>query len=159
MTSILIPGFLKWDGLKFVLDPDVGIEGPPGPAGPAGATGLAGPIGPTGSGGGGGGGGLIASSDFGLTPIVTFGDNATSGLTVAGNPLTGSAVTVYLNGVVRRLGNGVKTDECYFSSDGGVTAKSLTAILLGDTLYWNGIISGINLSVSDRLDFFYLKSS
>lgn len=35
MAQILTPGFLKWDGFKYVLDPDV--EGEQGPAGPAGA--------------------------------------------------------------------------------------------------------------------------
>lgn len=37
MATILIPGFLKWDGSKYVLDPDVeGEQGPSGPAGPTG---------------------------------------------------------------------------------------------------------------------------
>lgn len=36
MAQILTPGFLKWDGLKFVLDDT--IEGEPGPPGPAGSS-------------------------------------------------------------------------------------------------------------------------
>lgn len=55
MSSILKPGYVRWDGTKYVTDPDVEIVGPgggaTGPAGPAGATGPTGPtgaIGPTG---------------------------------------------------------------------------------------------------------------
>lgn len=54
MATILQPGYLRWDGFKYVLDPTVEIIGPPGPPGPsipgpqgipgsAGATGPAGP--------------------------------------------------------------------------------------------------------------------
>lgn len=32
MASILKPGYLRWDGSKFVLDPSVEIVGPPGPS-------------------------------------------------------------------------------------------------------------------------------
>jgi hypothetical protein len=57
MSSILRPGYVRWDGEKYVLDPDVAIIGPPGPtgasgasgpSGPAGASGPSGPTGPTG---------------------------------------------------------------------------------------------------------------
>jgi len=48
MGSILTPGYVKWDGFKYVLDPT--LQGPPGPAGPAGPQGPAGPAGPGGSG-------------------------------------------------------------------------------------------------------------
>lgn len=42
MSTILTPGFLKWDGTKYVLDPDVeGEPGPPGADGEDGAPGAA----------------------------------------------------------------------------------------------------------------------
>jgi hypothetical protein len=47
MGSILQPGYLRWDGFKYVLDPTVEIVGPQGPPGPA----TPGPPGPTGSAG------------------------------------------------------------------------------------------------------------
>ena len=47
MANILLPGFVYWDGLKYVLVPDV--TGPPGPAGPAGSPGPAGATGPAGN--------------------------------------------------------------------------------------------------------------
>jgi|SRR6185436_770622 len=40
MTNILKPGYLRWDGLKFVLDPDIEVTGAVGPQG------APGPIGP-----------------------------------------------------------------------------------------------------------------
>jgi hypothetical protein len=47
MGSILTPGYLRWDGFKYVLDPTVEIVGPPGPPGPS----LPGPPGPAGAAG------------------------------------------------------------------------------------------------------------
>jgi hypothetical protein len=42
MSSILRPGYVRWDGLKYVLDPDIEIVGPSGLPGPAGANGTIG---------------------------------------------------------------------------------------------------------------------
>lgn len=39
MAAILQPGYLRWDGTKYVLDQDVEIVGPEGDAGPTGGTG------------------------------------------------------------------------------------------------------------------------
>jgi len=49
MSLILKAGYLRWDGLKYVTDPEVSIEGPPGPIGPMGPPGEDGKIGATGS--------------------------------------------------------------------------------------------------------------
>ena len=47
--NILIPGYLRWDGTKYVLDPNVvGEQGPSGSPGAAGSTGPAGSVGPPG---------------------------------------------------------------------------------------------------------------
>jgi hypothetical protein len=48
MGSILTPGYLRWDGFKYVLDPTVEIVGPPGPPGPS-IPGPPGPAGPAGA--------------------------------------------------------------------------------------------------------------
>jgi hypothetical protein len=50
MASILTPGYLRWDGTKYVLDPGVEIVGATGPAGPPGDPGPPGPAGPSGGG-------------------------------------------------------------------------------------------------------------
>lgn len=52
MSGILTPGYLRWDGTKYVLDHDIEIVGPPGSAGPAGPIGPQGPVGPGGVGSG-----------------------------------------------------------------------------------------------------------
>lgn len=49
MSGILTPGYLRWDGTKYVLDADIEIVGPPGSAGPAGPAGPTGPAGPAGT--------------------------------------------------------------------------------------------------------------
>jgi hypothetical protein len=49
MSGILTPGYLRWDGTKYVLDSDVEIVGPAGTQGPAGPAGPAGPPGPFGT--------------------------------------------------------------------------------------------------------------
>lgn len=38
MADILKPGYVRWDGTKYVFDPDVEIVGPSGPPGPSGVS-------------------------------------------------------------------------------------------------------------------------
>ena len=101
MGSILIPGYLRWDGFKYVLDPTVEIVGPPGapgpttpgPPGPQGAQGPAGPIGATGPQGPAGPAVVVwteANTDIYIDPqnvTGTASDN-NNGLTVATALLT-----------------------------------------------------------------------
>jgi hypothetical protein len=82
MSGILTPGYLRWDGTKYVLDNDVEIVGPAGSQGPSGPAGPAGPPGPNG----------VASGDLlgnypgpiavvgltGITGIVNFGATITN---------------------------------------------------------------------------------
>jgi hypothetical protein len=68
-----------------------------------------------------------------------------------------SLVRVYVNGIEVTIGNG---ESCYFSNDNGVTAKDIGEETIGDYLYWNGSISGYQLSSvdGDIIDFIYLKN-
>lgn len=45
--------------------------------------------------------------------------------------------------------------ECYFSGDGGVTARNLRDVVAGDLLYWIGSIAGFQLAATDKISFFY----
>jgi hypothetical protein len=54
-----------------------------------------------------------------------------------------------------KVGNAIKTDDCYFSADGGTTARSYDNLSAGDTLFWNGIIAGFDLEPSDLISFQY----
>jgi hypothetical protein len=88
----------------------------------------------------------------------TSGDDADTGLTITSTPEADSYVAVFVNGIKALLGDGVKTKDCYFSNDGGTTARAITAIAAGDTLFWNGVISGHDLATDDVLAFMYPKS-
>jgi len=70
-------------------------------------------------------------------------------------PASGSMVTVLVNGAQQVLGDGVKTKDCYFSADGGVTAKAIASIVATDVLYWNGSIAGFQLATTDTLSYNY----
>ena len=71
----------------------------------------------------------------------------------AGN---GGYVGVRVNGVAYEVGDGDRTHDCYFSGDGGVTARAFSAIVAGDLLYWNGSIVGFQLAAAtDKIDFVY----
>lgn len=68
----------------------------------------------------------------------------------------GGYVGVRVNGVGVLVGDGTKVSvACYFSADGGTTAKQMKQIVSGDLLYWNGSTAGYQLAVSDSIDFTY----
>jgi hypothetical protein len=64
-----------------------------------------------------------------------------------------------VNGLGVNIGNGVKTKDCYFSSDQGITPKQISNITSGDELYWNGSIAGFQLDGGDLIDIVYDASS
>lgn len=129
--------------------------GPTGPAGAAGAPGATGATGPTGF------FGTLQEDGRTLAASLTTldGDVAcATGLPATPVPPSpsGGAIQVFVNGVSVDVGNGVKTLSCYFSADGGVTARSFSALSAGDLLYWNGSIAGFQLETADIIDFNYL---
>lgn len=81
-------------------------------------------------------------------------DNNRTFLTISATPAGDSLVMVLVNGLKVELGDGVKTADCYFSGDGGSTARSIAAITSGDELYWNGVSAYI-LETTDVVDFIY----
>lgn len=83
-------------------------------------------------------------------------DNASTSLTMDATPAGDSFVQVLVNGVMIELGDGVKTKDAYFSADNGSTARAISAIAAGDTLYWNGGIA-FTLETTDRIDIIYSK--
>lgn len=105
----------------------------------------------------------LTSADKSLAPSVTSGNYSTTGITLSATPLSGSQPIVTVNGVRVVLGNGNRDDlgdfannvECYFSADGGTTARATAAITAGDTLYWNGTHAGYELAVTDQVSIDY----
>jgi hypothetical protein len=64
-------------------------------------------------------------------------------------------IDVHVNGLMTECGDGVKTKACYFSADGGTTAKSNGNLAAGDMLYWNGTIALFQLKTNFVIDFVY----
>lgn len=97
MSSILTPGYLRWDGTKYILDHDVEIVGATGSAGPQGPTGLQGSPGI--------GVGASATGDIsGIYPgpmsviSLTGVSNVVNFATGATNPTIGQASTANASG-------------------------------------------------------------
>lgn len=95
-----------------------------------------------------------------LTPIAGAGNYQATGITLAYNPYGDGSINVIINGISASEGYGTRDNyECYFSNDGGATAKAVTELAVGDELYWNGNVAGYDLSVSDIVDLEYQRSS
>lgn len=84
-----------------------------------------------------------------------------TGITISYTPSDYSNLQVVVNGQVQYLGDGINSTasgvECYFSSDSGLSAKTLYNVSVGDELYWNGLNSGFDLSPTDRITIIYEK--
>ncbi len=83
-------------------------------------------------------------------------DESATGLTITNTPWDNSYVIVKVNGWSYVLGDGVKTADCYFSGDGGTTARLISDIVAGDELIWNGETALFSLDADDRVDFDYI---
>lgn len=94
-----------------------------------------------------------------LTPTPGTGNYQATGITLNYNPFDAGGVSVIVNGMAATEGYATKAYECYFSNDGGVTAKAADQLAVGDELYWNGTIAGYDLANSDSIDLEYQKSS
>ena len=103
--------------------------------------------------------GVETTSDLNQASLVTSAESKTTGVTITYAPYSDSAVTIKVNGIAVNLGDGTLSEDCYFSSDGGTTPRSIADISAGDTLYWDGSIAGYELEATDDIDISYEKSS
>ena len=103
------------------------------------------------------GGGVDTQANKRMTALVTVADgDAACGVAMTITPAAGSYVGVRVNGVDVTVGNGTTLAcACYFSGDGGTTARTWGAIVVGDTCHWNGSVAGYQLSDTDVVDFDY----
>ena len=92
-----------------------------------------------------------------MAALVTGGDNSLACSTaLLSTPPTNAWLQVYVNGVSYRIGNGTKAGvPCYFSGNGGVSARATGTVVTGDLLYWNGSVVGFQLDAADRIDFVF----
>jgi hypothetical protein len=85
---------------------------------------------------------------------TSTGDYYPTGITLSFTPNDYSRIEVYVNGQRQRLGDGVTSNvDCYFDASG----KFLVDLNSGDELYWNGIFSGYDLSLTDSIEIVYEK--
>lgn len=103
--------------------------------------------------------GISTEDDLDQVPNATSFDGAATGVFITHTPFGDGLVQVTVNGLSSNLGDGVTTSSCYFSADGGVTARNMADIEGGDQLYWNGSIAGYELDGSDLVDVIYDKPS
>lgn len=103
--------------------------------------------------------------DKGLSANNTSGDGqSATNSTLSEEPLDSSYIDVRVNGISYEVGNATKTKVCYFSGDGGSTAKSFDSshtngkVSKGDSLYWNGTVAGFNLTSTWNISIHYLRN-
>lgn len=102
--------------------------------------------------------GYLTPSNKGMAASTTSADfQVACATTLAFTPAGDGHVRVLINGCAQTVGDGVRTKDCYFSSDGGATAKTIANITSGDSLYWVGSVAGFQLAAAtDVVDFDYL---
>jgi prefoldin subunit 5 len=108
----------------------------------------------------------LSSLDKDVQLLDTSGDGAQASATraISEAPLDNSYIDVKINGISYEVGNGVKTKACYFSNDGGVTAKGFSSsyvngkVEIGDFLFWNGTIAGFDLKSTWKMSMHYLRN-
>lgn len=108
------------------------------------------------AGGGAGAGGALVHANKRMPARTTTADGQVAcDIALLVTPV--GSVTVLVNGVaISELGNGTKNNcACWFTGDGGVTAKAYGQFAAGDVLMWNGSIAGYELDVGDTIDFMY----
>lgn len=90
--------------------------------------------------------------------VTTSDGQLATNIPILGTPSAHGYVIITVNGIETLAANGEAqrtTYPCYFSGDGGATARASNAIVAGDFLYWNGSIAGLQLQVLDRINFNY----
>ena len=98
--------------------------------------------------------GVNTGSDKNLTSNTTSGNYSATGIQISYTPFADSDVAIRINGIEVNLG-GNKSSDCYFSADGGATAKAIANIEAGDELFWNGVIAQFDLDGLDDIDISY----
>jgi len=103
-------------------------------------------------------GGAPTPQDKNLQPAATTGDAQDSTINITSTPQSDSYVAVLVNGVQVYLADDNTertTADCYFSADGGTTARAIEDIAAADSLYWNGTQAGYDLDTNDAIDLNY----
>lgn len=91
-----------------------------------------------------------------MVALATGADYAlATNVALAAKPANGSYVRGFCNRLGIDVGNGTRTCDLYFSSDGGATAKSFATLIGNEAIYWVQSNS-YPLAVTDVLDLDYV---
>lgn len=110
----------------------------------------------------GAGGFTYASDSAAATEVVTRNaasvtssdeDDAVTDIFGANDPRAETIPKIFVNGALVSVGDGVKTEDCYFAETGVPGTAIAFASLSGDEdLQWNGSIAGYQLDTSDEIE-------
>lgn len=101
---------------------------------------------------------VLSPNNKSMTASVTVNDgDLACVIPMAQTPPYNGDVMVLVNGREKSLSDGAADVNkcCYFSADGGTTARSKQDITLGDLLYWRQSVAGWNLDANDLISFVY----
>jgi hypothetical protein len=90
------------------------------------------------------------------TNAVTV-DGGYSGLTLTDSPPSNCRIDIFADGHHYECGNGSKTKPFYLSSDNGVSAVNFSGTAPGNKLYFNALIAGWDLELTDKISIIYDK--
>lgn len=99
-----------------------------------------------------------SQSNKNMVAFATAADgDMACGVAIQQQPSLDAFVNVAINGLLNtNVGNGSRVGcDVYFSGDNGVTARAWNAIVVGDTVHWNGTVAGYQLTTNDRIDVWY----
>lgn len=103
-----------------------------------------------------GGSTVLANNPYIIAMNTTTADGQYTGLAIQ-ESFIGSIMPI-IGGIPIPVGDAVKTEASYWSRDSGTTALALSALQIGDELYWNGSIAGDELDSTIKGSLLFGKS-